>query len=117
MPPPASADDNGEETPALADLTDFYRAWKVVDAAESFSPAVRGRAFSLWVALFGCVDPDGVVTRNVAELATEFSVSRMAWLQYRELLVEVGLIEQQRIDHGATRPTVVRLKPPLKPAK
>jgi len=37
----------------------------------------------------------------------------MSWNQYRALLAEVGLIEQQRVDHGSQRPTVVRLRPPL----
>lgn len=108
MLPPA-----GEERSELAERTDFYRAWKMVDAAQDYSPAVRGRAFSLWVALFGCVTADGVVTRNSEQVAAEFSVSRMSWHQYRALLAEVGLIEQQRVDHGSQRPTVVRLRPPL----
>jgi len=97
----------------LSRQVDFYRAWEMVNSAEQFSPPIRARAFSIWVALFGCVDGDGVVTRNSAEVAEEFEVSRASWLQYRELLESVGLIEQARVTRGSQRPTVVRLLPPL----
>ena len=114
MPTPAAAAESSRESLSLADRTDFYRAWQSVNAAEDYSPSVRARAFSVWVALFGCVTPDGTVTRNSTEVAEEFSVSRMSWKQYRALLEEVGLIEQARIAHGTQRPTVVRVLPPLR---
>lgn len=98
---------------ALSRRADFYRAWQMVNSAEQYSPPIRARAFSVWVALFGCVTDDGVVTRNSAEVAEEFEVSRASWLQYRELLESVGLIEQERVPHGSQRPTIVRLHPPL----
>lgn len=102
------------ESLELADRTDFYRAWQMVDAADDYSGPVRARAFSVWVALFGCVTSDGIVTRNSAGVAEEFSVSRMSWMSYRELLEQVGLIEQERVARGPHRPTVVRLLPPLR---
>jgi len=114
MPPPAAAAASSSESLSLADRTDFYRAWQLVDAAKDFSPSVRARAFSVWVALFGCVTSDGTVTLNSTEVADEFSVSRMSWKQYRSLLEEVGLIEQARVTHGTLRPTVVRVLPPLR---
>ena len=114
MPQPAATAASNNESLSLADRTDFYRAWQLVDAAEKFSPSVRARAFSAWVALFGCVTSDGTVTLNSTEVADEFSVSRMSWKQYRSLLEEVGLIEQSRVTHGTQRPTVVRVLPPLR---
>ena len=105
----------------LAKLTDADHVKKLLDAggdfealAEEYSPSVRARAFSVWVALFGCVTSDGTVTRNSTEVAEEFSVSRMSWKQYRGLLEEVGLIEQARVSHGTQRPTIVRVLPPLR---
>lgn len=89
----------------------------MVDAATDYTPAVRGRAFSVWVALFGCVTDDGVVTLNSAEVAEEFSVSRMSWYQYRKLLSQVGLIDQERVESGSRRPTIVRLLPPSRCAE
>lgn len=86
----------------------------MVNAADEYSPPIRARAFSVWVALFGCVTADGTVTRNLTEVAEEFEVSRMSWKQYRELLERVGLIEQERVAYGAQRPTVVRVLPPLR---
>ncbi len=114
MPVPVAAKVSVGESVSLSDRTDFYRAWQMVNAAEEYSPPVRARAFSVWVALFGCVTSDGTVTRNSSEVAAEFEVSRMSWMQYRELLEGVGLIEQERVAHGAQRPTVVRVLPPLR---
>lgn len=114
MPTPADAAASSSESLSLADRTDFYRAWQMVNAAHEYSPTVRARAFSVWVALFGCVTSDGTVTRNSTEVAEEFSVSRMSWKQYRALLEEVGLIEQARVARGTQRPTVVRVRPPLR---
>lgn len=114
MPTPAASAASSSQSQTLTDRTDFYRAWQMVNAAEEYSPSVRARAFSVWVALFGCVTTDGTVTRNSTEVAEEFSVSRMSWKQYRALLEEVGLIEQSRVAHGTQRPTVVRVLPPLR---
>lgn len=98
----------------LADRTDFYEAWNTINAADEYKPIVRARAFAIWVALFGYVNPDGTVTRNTAEVAKEFEIGRATWYQYRKLLVEVGLIEQQRQKNGRERPTLVRVLPPLR---
>jgi hypothetical protein len=98
----------------LAEQVDFYQSWQMVDSATSYSATARARAFAIWVALFGFVTPDGTVTLNSAEIAEEFSVSRVSWKQYRELLEQVGLIEQGRVASGPQRPTVVRLLPPLR---
>lgn len=102
----------GEGT--LAERTDFYDAWTTINAADSYKPIVRARAFAIWVALFGYVDSDGLVTRNSAEVAKEFEVSRATWGHYRKLLAEVGLIEQERKKSGRERPTLLRVLPPLR---
>ena len=97
----------------LARLTDFYQAWVMVDAADpaKFPANARARAFAAWVGLFGFIDHDNVVTEHMEVVATRLSLSRPAWLLYRNLLTEVGLIEQERIE-GFGHPTNVRLHPP-----
>jgi len=99
---------------AFADRTDFYEAWTIVNGAVGFSPTVRARAFAMWVGLFGRVDSNGVVTITNEAVAEEFCVSRASWVEYRKLLSSVGLIDQERMVHQQNRPTVVRLRPPLR---
>jgi hypothetical protein len=98
--------------PALSQQTDFYRAWEMVNSAESYTATVRARAFAIWVALFGSTDSGGFVTINSSRVSEEFSVSRASWLQYREVLAEVGLIEEVPVKIGRQR-KAVRLIPPL----
>jgi len=99
--------------PTLAERTDFYRAWEMVNSAEEYSASVRARAFASWVALFGIVDDGGNVKLNSAEVAKEFSVSRASWMLHRELLSAVGLIHQQPVAGVGHLRKSVRLTPPI----
>ena len=98
----------------LARRTDFFDAWLAVQRADpdEYSPATRARAFALWVGLFGCMNVDGVVTEPAETLAERFEVSRASWVQYRKLLSDVGLIDQQRSRSG-NRPIHITVHPPL----
>jgi len=97
----------------LARVTDFYRAWEMVDAADpaKYSASARSRAFASWVGLFGFIDDDNVVTEHMETVSARLSMSRATWVLYRKLLIDVGLIEQDRIE-AFGHPTFVRLLPP-----
>jgi len=110
-----SGEASGRTVPhELAEKTDFFAAWATVESADGYPATTRARAFALWVGLFQVLDEDGVVTATAEEIAVLFSVSRAAWLQYRKLLSEVGLIEQHR-SNTQHRPTIIRVHPPLRP--
>lgn len=79
---------------------------------------MRARAFAIWVGLFQFIDETDTVELNAAEIAKTFSISRPTWQAYREMLTEIGLIEQSGFpgDDDVRRRMRVRLSPPLLPA-
>lgn len=103
----------------IAARTDFYSAWSAVQSERTYPTTVRARAFALWVGLFGCIDDDFVVTENSYTLAELFDMSRSSWLQYRKLLCEAGLIDEELVNRsssarsGVSPRSVVKLLPPL----
>ncbi len=98
----------------LSTEADFVEAWRLVEAAKEAATNTRARSFAVWVGLFQFLDDDDTVTMNAEEIADTFSITRVTWQSYRELLSEVGLIVVEKADSADTRRRMrLRLSPPL----
>jgi hypothetical protein len=89
---------------------DFVQARVRIEELSDVPSSVRARALAAFVGLCSFADDDGVVAVPSMQIAEEFEISRMSWLQYREVLERAGLVTREP---GPGRLARLRLVPVL----
>jgi hypothetical protein len=89
---------------------DFVQARLVIEELSDVPSGVRARALAAFVGLCGYADDDGVVAVPSVQIAEEFEISRVSWLQYRDVLEKAGLVTREP---GPGRLARLRLVPVL----
>jgi hypothetical protein len=88
----------------------FQVARHRIEELTGYSAITRARALAAYVGVFDFADASGFVDVSSEEISAQFEISRVAWLQYRRLLEEAGLIEVDERRGGTRRG--LRLLPP-----
>jgi hypothetical protein len=89
---------------------DFVQARVLIERLSDVPSGVRARALAAFVGLCSFADDNGVIAVPSMKIAEEFEISRVSWLQYREVLERAGLVVREP---GPGRLARLRLVPVL----
>lgn len=89
---------------------DFVEARNRIEELRDVPSSVRARALAALVGLCAFADEDGVIAVPSVQIAAEFEISRVSWLQYRDVLERAGLVAPEP---GPGRLNRLRLLSPL----
>lgn len=71
---------------------DFVEARNRIEELRDVPSSVRARALAALVGLCAFANEDGVIAVPSVQIAAEFEISRVSWLQYRDVLERAGLV-------------------------